>query len=82
MADVEFVIRGQKVDPQRLENRVERAVLQEVEHSLRIRLTGVRCAMHDAEPRVTARGDSVDALEADLSGCCQTLIDRAVAALG
>ena len=82
MAQVKFVIGGQPVDPRRVEDRVQRAVLQQVEHSIRVRLTGVRCATHDAEPVITAIGTAVDALDFDLSGCCQELMDRTVAALG
>jgi len=81
MVEIVFVIRGRETEIRELENRTERAVLEELAHSLRIRLVGVECAVHKQGPQITASGDVVDDLAFDLAGCCQKLIDRAVAAL-
>jgi hypothetical protein len=81
MLQVEFIIKGKKVKPEEVRNRVERAILIEVERSLRQRAGSIRCGEHDASPRINASGPTADALEFDLSACCQDAIDRTVAAL-
>lgn len=82
MVEVVFVLRGEEVDVEAHANRVERAILEQVRHSLRVRLAGVTCEEHQQAPRITASGPRADALQFDLAGCCQSLIDRTVAALG
>jgi hypothetical protein len=78
---IEFVLRGEKVEIAELANKAERAVLEEVARSLESRAGSLRCAEHDAGPRITVSGAKIDDLDFDLSGCCQALIDRTVAAL-
>ena len=52
-----------------------------IEKSLKDRVGGLRCSEHGTAPRVTAAGSRADALEFDLTGCCDDLLARTTACL-
>ena len=79
MVEVVFVFRGRTVTLEDVENAKERAALRVIEKSIRDRVGALRCAEHQTFPRVTATGSSVDALEFDLAGCCDSLLSKAAA---
>lgn len=80
--EVVFVLRGKTVDLGELEDVRERAILREIERSVKNRVGSLTCSEHGAAPTLTARGSRADALEFDLTGCCQDLIEKTTAALG
>ena len=79
--EVVFVLRGEAVNLEEVENVQERAVLREIERSVRDRVGGLRCPEHGAFPKLTATGSRADALDFDLTGCCQDLIEKTTTAL-
>ena len=81
MIEVVFVLRGQQVALDELEDVRERAVLKQIEQSIRDRVGGLCCPDHGASPRLTATGSRADSMEFELSGCCQELMDRTTASL-
>ena len=81
MIEVVFILRGRQVAVDEVEDLRERAVLKQIEQSIRDRVGGLRCPDHDASPRLTATGSRADAMEFELSGCCQELMDRTTTSL-
>jgi hypothetical protein len=81
MIEIVFVLRGRAVSLDEVEDVRERAILREIERSIRERVGALRCPEHDAFPRLTATGSRVDALEFDLAGCCQELLAKTAACL-
>jgi len=81
LIEIVFVLRGQTVSLDEVEDIRERAILGEIKRSIEERVGALRCAEHDAVPRLTATGSRADALEFDLSGCCQDLLAKATARL-
>jgi len=81
MVEIEFVIRGQRVEIEEVEDLRERAVLKQIQQSIEERIGGTRCVKHGTMPRLTATGSRADALEFDVSGCCQDLLTKTAAAL-
>jgi len=81
MIEIVFVLRGQTVSLDEVEDLRERAILQEIERSIEERVGALRCSEHDAFPKLTATGSRADALEFDLSGCCQDLLAKTAARL-
>lgn len=79
MVQVVFVLRGQTVDIDEIQDAREKAALRVIEKSIRDRVGYVRCPEHRAYPRVTATGPRADSLEFDLAGCCDILLKRAAA---
>ena len=81
MMEIEFVLRGRSVALHEVEDARERAMLGEIERSIRHRVGALRCPEHEAYPKLTATGSSPGHLEFDLSGCCQDLLAKTAAAL-
>jgi hypothetical protein len=81
MMEIEFVLRGQSVALNEVEDDRERAMLAEIERSIRDRVGALRCPDHEAYPKLTATGSSPDDLAFDLAGCCQDLLAKTAAAL-
>ena len=81
MIEIVFVLRGQTVSLDEVEDIRERAILREIERSIEERVGALRCSEHGAFPKVTATGSRADALEFNLSGCCQDLLAKTAACL-
>ena len=79
MVEVVFVLRGQTVELEELDDAREKSALRVIEKSIRDRIGTLRCPEHSAYPRVTATGPRADALEFDLAGCCDGLLKRTAA---
>ena len=81
MIEVVFVLRGTQVTPDDVDDDRESAALKQIEQSIRGRVGELTCQEHGANPRLTATGTRVDALEFELSGCCEDLMKRTTASL-
>lgn len=81
MIEIVFVLRGQTVSLDEVEDIRERAILGEIKRSIEERVGALRCSEHGAFPKLTASGSRADALEFDLAGCCQDLLARTAARL-
>jgi hypothetical protein len=81
MIEIEFVLRGRSIEIEEMDDLRERAVLEQIARSIAERVGDIRCAKHGAFPRLTASGARVDALNFDVSGCCQDLLTKTAAAL-
>ena len=81
MIEIVFVLRGVEIDVDDVEDVRERAVLKQIERSIRSRVGGLSCPEHGANPRLTATGSRADSLEFELSGCCEDLMQRTTASL-
>ena len=78
MIEVTFEINGKRIDPNNLQDALERAVLQSVQEFVRTRLRAIRCPEHGEAPRVICKGRSIDDLSFEVTGCCQSLIDAVI----
>ena len=81
MIEIVFVLRGRTVNLDEIEDVRERAILQEIERSIKERVGALQCPEHGTFPRMTATGSRADALEFDLTGCCQNLLTKTAARL-
>jgi len=81
MIEVTFEINGRKVNPNRLGDALEKAILQGIQESVRKKLGAIRCPEHGQGPKVICKGRSVDKLSFEVTGCCQNLIDTVLAKL-
>lgn len=81
MIEIVFVLRGQEVNVDDVEDVRERAILREIERSIEERVGELRCPEHGAFPRLTATGSRADALEFALAGCCENLLAKTAARL-
>jgi hypothetical protein len=81
MVEIVFIFRGRSVEIDEVEDVRERAALKQIDKSIRDRVGGLCCPDHAAFPRVTATGSRVEAMEFDLTGCCDRLMKMTVSRL-
>lgn len=72
---VVFVIEGQIIDPDELDNAFGKALLQTIYQSVHRRVGQTRCPQHGSAPGIVVRGNSISELSWQTPGCCQQLRD-------
>ena len=77
MLGISFEINGRKVRPNQVADVLEKAILQNLSDSISKQLRNVRCAEHGERPKVKCKGRKLDKLTFEISGCCESLIQRA-----
>lgn len=68
MINLTFEVNGQKVDPNRVGDALERAVYQGVRDSLLKQLQGIRDPETGAPPKITVKGRNLKDLKIEASG--------------
>lgn len=76
MFDIKFQIGGRTVNPKRMKDALEGAILESVQGSIKKSVGSVRCSEHGASPKVLVKGRNLDSLQFEVSGCCDTLIEQ------
>ena len=74
---IELEIAGQKLEPEMVVDKDERDIYFNIINYLRDSLGTVCCKQHRQTPQVVIKGKSLDALELDISGCCDSLVEHA-----
>jgi hypothetical protein len=81
MFEIKFEINGQRVDPNRFGDALEQAILQQISEQVSTTLRSVQCSEHGQYAKVTVKGQSLEKLSFEVSGCCQALVDQCIAKL-
>ena len=81
MLDVSFKINGRTVNPRSIGDEIEKAVLSEVEDSIKKSLRSVSCPTHHKQPKVIIKGRDFSNLSFEISGYCDELIQKATSKL-
>lgn len=71
-----FQIGGREVDPTRMDDPQESAVLRDIVETVVDKTELVVCPEHGEPPRFLCAGESIDALSLQVFGCCQSLVDE------
>lgn len=74
MFTLKFEINGKEVAPDQVGNELERALLEELRHEVDAMAGAVWCPVHKSRPTVLAKGQSLDYLNFEVSGCCDAVI--------
>lgn len=74
MLDLSFEINGRKVNPNKIENALETAVLNKVTESIKKTVGSIRCSEHHQAPKIKVKGKNLNDLSFNVSGCCEGLI--------
>ncbi len=75
MFDVSFEINGRKVQPNQIGDALTKAVLSSVAGQIKEKVGSVTCPDHGKSPKIVCKGKSVEKLNFEVSGCCETLIN-------
>lgn len=76
MIDISFELNGRKVSPNNLNDELEKTMLNSIKESIQKSVGDLRCTEHDQQPTIKAKGRSIDALNLEVSGCCDLLINQ------
>lgn len=78
MAEIPFAFRigGNDIDPTRLENEAEAAILNQIVESIVDRAGELVCPEHGESPRFVCTGPDIDNLSLEVQGCCEALVDQ------
>jgi hypothetical protein len=60
---------------------LEQAILQQISEQVSTTLRSVQCSEHGQYAKVTVKGQSLEKLSFEVSGCCQALVDQCIAKL-
>lgn len=76
MLDIHFEINGRRIAPNKMADALEAAMYQEIKDSIADRVKSVRCPEHGGRPTITIKGRNIESLKAEITGCCDNLINE------
>jgi hypothetical protein len=74
MVDITFEISGETVEPHEMNDALDVMFLEHLHDKISNGLESVQCKKHGCRPRITVKGQSLDSLTYEVSGCCPELI--------
>jgi len=77
MVDISFEIKGEAVEPHDMKDVLDVMFLEHLYHEICNRFGTLRCEKHGLEPKVKVKGQSLDDLNYEVTGCCNELINEA-----
>jgi len=76
MVEVTFEIKGKEVEPEGMKDVLDIIFLEHLRGEVRDCLGSVQCKKHDRMPKVKIKGQSLDNLTYEVSGCCPEFIEE------
>ena len=77
MVDISFEINGNAIEPDGMKDVLDILFLEHLREKIQNCLGSVRCEKHGFGPRVKVKGQDVDHLTFEVSGCCKDIIREA-----
>ena len=81
MIDISFEINGRKVNPSRVSNELENALMDSIKDEVTQKVRGIRDPKTGERPKIKVKGRSIDKLSFEISGS-EDLVARVRKALG
>ena len=76
MVEVKFEIQGKEVEPEGMKDVLDVIFLEHLRGEVRDSLGSAQCKKHDCRPKVKIKGESLDNLTYEVSGCCRKFIEE------
>ena len=77
MVDIAFEIKGKTIEPEGMKDVLDVIFLEHLGNEIRKCLGSVQCKKHGSKPMVKVKGQSLDSLTYEVSGCCPDFIKEA-----
>ena len=77
MVDISFEIQGVAVEPHEMKDVLDVMFLEHLYHEISNCLGTLQCEKHGLEPKVKVKGQSLDEVNYEITGCCKELINEA-----
>ena len=81
MIDISFEINGRKVNPSRVSNELENALMDSIKDEVTQKVRGIRDPKTGERPKIKVKGRSIDKQSFEISGS-EDLVARVRKALG
>lgn len=76
MIKMDLKFNGRSIRPNQLAREMEKAMLENVQDSVKKTVSRIRCRTHGRYARVSFSGRSASNMNFDVSGCCDELIEE------
>lgn len=76
MVDVSFEIKGEKVQPDSMKDVLDILYLKHIREKINSSIASIRCNEHGKQASVLVKGQNLDNLDYEVSGCCEDLIKK------
>jgi hypothetical protein len=76
MVEITFEIKGKAIDPESMRDVLDILFLKHLREELISHLGSVHCEKHGREPTIKVKGQSLDNLTYEVSGCCNDFIEK------
>jgi hypothetical protein len=77
MVDISFEIQGEAVEPHDMKDALDVMFLEHLINEISNRLGSLLCKKHGLEPKIKVKGQSLDTLNYEITGCCNDIINEA-----
>lgn len=77
MIDISFEIGKKIVEPDNMKDVLDITFMKHIRESIENSLAEIRCPIHDCPPTVVVKGEDLDNLKYEISGCCEQFIKKA-----
>lgn len=77
MVYISFEIGGEFVEPDNMKDVLDITFMKHIKERIENSLAGIRCPIHDRPPTIIVKGENLDNLHYEISGCCDELIKKA-----
>jgi len=71
---ITFMINGQKVTPKRESSSIDEIITARLQDIIEELIGSARCPEHGMQPQVIGKGESVNNINFEISGCCEEFI--------
>lgn len=81
MIKIFFDVGGRKLTLETAEDPMDRAIMKSLAAGVQAKLQGIVCVAHGAPPEIHVSGEDFSSVKLGVSGCCDEMQKRAVAAI-
>ena len=78
---ISFVINGQKITPMRESSSIDEILAAALQDKIEELIGSVRCHEHGTPPEVIGKGENINHITFQISGCCEKFIAEVEAKL-
>ena len=76
MVDVSFEIKGKKIEPDDMTDVLDILFLKHISEKIKASVASIHCTQHDKQPSILVKGQNLDNLNYEISGCCEDFIKK------
>ena len=76
MIDISFEIKGEKIQPENMADVLDILFLKHVREKINASVASICCKKHDKQPSILVKGQNLDSLNYEVSGCCEDFVNQ------